>query len=810
MVELGVSDTMTETLYHRLRALIPERETNHQQASLSRVYQDGISMEHRSSISHHIATPRSSGDTISRLSTDRTPFKAQGFADKESLAGWFPAINDDEKTSWRIRLSKRNRALLLQIALMTAVFITNLTLIIYVSSRYPSREGVGLIYAGDCDAVKTANRYLHLLINALSTGMLSASNYCIQLQASPTRADIDHVHQRGGWMDIGVPSLRNLRFIDRWRLVSCIVLALSSLPIHLLFNSAVFQSLASNDYTIAVVKDSFITGASWNLATAERNRWGDFGWNDSKVNPEQDYHGIILGMQNDTEHGLYEMKNVSDCYAFYDDYWAIQGNAVVLVKNETVQSDNDSLLLYVSVTPRWDNWGKNMWASSNGTGAFSATSPPPPVTTWLLGPPRYEVSHCLVQVPQATTNRCRLEYSTHISYTVIVLNFVKLFALFLVWQGRKTEERRRKARREELIAEEGNHQGHAMDLKEMTLSTLGDAIASFMREPDEMTKNMCLSTKYDVEIKIKAGTPSRKKKRERYIDPHPRVWEKKEHRWLSAPTWKQWFYLLLLYTVFLVTLSVVLKRFLDTGLRHRNIDPTFSYLQSLGFGAVSSLTYLVINLPRSDPVGLILNVLIINLPQLIFSFIYTLYGVVLTTFLVQREFSLLHTHAHRKPLRVSEPVGIQRSGYFISVPFRYGIPLMVFSALFHWLISQSFFLARITALMPDGVEDYGNSFSTLGYSPYAIIVTLIIGSVNIGFLLLIGCRKYDGTMRMVSTNSMAISAACHCPVGDREFGYQLPIQWGVVEIGEDGIGHCAFTTAPCHVIRRPQEHMLYQ
>lgn len=65
-------------------------------------------------------------------------------------------------------------------------------------------------------------------------------------------------------------------------------------------------------------------------------------------------------------------------------------------------------------------------------------------------------------------------------------------------------------------------------------------------------------------------------------------------------------------------------------------------------------------------------------------------------------------------------------------------------------------------------------------------------------------------MSMVSTNSMAISAACHSLSEDREFGYQLPLQWGVVEIGEDGTGHCAFTTAPCHMIRKAEEYVLSQ
>ncbi|KAI0388172.1 hypothetical protein F5Y17DRAFT_476820, partial [Xylariaceae sp. FL0594] len=89
------------------------------------------------------------------------------------------------------------------------------------------------------------------------------------------------------------------------------------------------------------------------------------------------------------------------------------------------------------------------------------------------------------------------------------------------------------------------------------------------------------------------------------------------------------------------------------------------------------------------------------------------------------------------------------------------------------------FLGQLTALLPDGTEDYRNSFSTLGYSPYAIIVTGIIAFLSMIMLVLMGCRKYDGTMSMVSTNSMAISAACHSLPEDRELGNQLPVQWGV-------------------------------
>lgn len=421
----------------------------------------------------------------------QTPFRAEAFAEKEALSRWFPKINDNEKNSWRIRLSKRNQALLMQIGIVVTVFAANLGLTIYTTSRYPSINGVGLIYQGDCDTVQRLDQWIHLLINILSTLMLSASNFCIQLQAAPTRADIDHAHHNRKWLDIGVPSLRNFRHIGYWRRLCWVLLAFCALPLHLMYNSAVFQSLASNDYTIVVVKESFINGAPWNLSVAERNRRGDSGWNEYRVNRTANYNEIITGIQQDTMHGRYETKNISDCFSFYDDYWAPQGNGVVFVKNDSALAEDGSLLMYVGVVPRWDNWAKNMWAVSNGTGRFTATSPPKPVVKWYLGPPRYEASHCLVQPPDTSTSRCRFQYSTYILSTVCVFNFVIALTMICVW----TIRRRKKARSNTLIEEQGIDDER--DLKNTVISTLGDAIASFMRKPDETTENMCLATKDD-------------------------------------------------------------------------------------------------------------------------------------------------------------------------------------------------------------------------------------------------------------------------------------------------------------------------
>lgn len=142
----------------------------------------------------------------------------------------------------------------------------------------------------------------------------------------------------------------------------------------------------------------------------------------------------------------------------------------------------------------------------------------------------------------------------------------------------------------------------------------------------------------------------------------------------------------------------------------------------MGFGKVQPYAFLNINLPQHDPTGLIANVLFVNSPHFVLSIAYIFYNAMISTFLMQREFSYMQDEGRRKTLRVSEPIGIQQGSYFIPLPLRYGIPLYVSSASMHWMISQAFFLVRITAIEADGSIDRMHSFSTCGYSPIAIFI----------------------------------------------------------------------------------------
>ena len=111
--------------------------------------------------------------------------------------------------------------------------------------------------------VEKYDTWIHLAINVVSTALLSGSNYCMQVLCAPNRKEVDDAHARKRYMDIGVPSLRNLTLIRKEKLLLWCLLGLSSLPLHLMYNSMFFGSLSTCDYNIYYVAEDFLTGAAY-------------------------------------------------------------------------------------------------------------------------------------------------------------------------------------------------------------------------------------------------------------------------------------------------------------------------------------------------------------------------------------------------------------------------------------------------------------------------------------------------------------------------------------------------------------------
>lgn len=133
-----------------------------------------------------------------------------------------------EKFTWRTSI---------KVALGICLFalFTNITLLSMAFSKHRrAGDGIGILNTGRSSEIAHLTTAYHVLINALSTGLLTSSNFCMQLLCAPTRHDIDKAHASGQWLEVGVLSFHNLHYISRRRSALWLVLAFTSVPLHLL------------------------------------------------------------------------------------------------------------------------------------------------------------------------------------------------------------------------------------------------------------------------------------------------------------------------------------------------------------------------------------------------------------------------------------------------------------------------------------------------------------------------------------------------------------------------------------------------
>ena len=62
--------------------------------------------------------------------------------------------------------------------LVFAVLLVNISFLIWALSTHGHSGGIAPLQRGSCQTSEKLNTWVHLVINLLSTGMLSGSNYC--------------------------------------------------------------------------------------------------------------------------------------------------------------------------------------------------------------------------------------------------------------------------------------------------------------------------------------------------------------------------------------------------------------------------------------------------------------------------------------------------------------------------------------------------------------------------------------------------------------------------------------------------------
>lgn len=170
-----------------------------------------------------------------------------------------------------------------------------------------------------------------------------------------------------------------------------------------------------------------------------------------------------------------------------------------------------------------------------------------------------------------------------------------------------------------------------------------------------------------------------------------------------------------------------------------------------------------------------------------------------------------------KALRVSRPRGHQRSTYWLSLPYRYSIPLTVFLVLMHFFLSQTIDISRIEVLDSMGRLTTRGIDSTIMFNGQYMIAMSAVGIVLAQWQFFWGLTKFDNHIPYHKNSSAMISALCHIndpyKLGKQYSRRQLrdvaskPLTWGVtrtpiefvdVVSGREEVipGHCSFSVEP--------------
>ncbi|KAL4864367.1 hypothetical protein BDV12DRAFT_201145 [Aspergillus spectabilis] len=640
------------------------------------------------------------------------------------------------------------------------ILILNLVMVIWASTRRSS-EGASVLYAGDCGRTKQISSGVHVLINILSTGMLGTSHFAMQCLSAPVREDVDRAHAEKRWLDIGVPSMRNLLSIPRLRRWLWLGLVASSVPLHLFYNSTVYSTVSVNSYDVFIGNSSFTSLEPSNVTIV----YGD------TYRTSWDANGLVLSSERMVESA--HANNLTrltpqDCITAYATPWQSKHGGVTLISSAFNGSMSAIHLVMQQLAPRPAD------SQQDPFGWICQEEANPPITDrrcqsdleqvkqkadsaagWVVD--GYKVDYCLVE---KTPEKCTLEYSLPLSIVVIATNLVKIGMLLLT----------------------------ISILRANPLLTLGDAIASFLSIPDDSSRGISLLTK---EVVVVKGQPVFEEDIPEY-NPQPK------RRWTSVSI-ERW-----AFTSFMYISSVILAFvLLIYGLA--KIKASKQGLWTSGFATIDTRTMIS---TYYWPDNLISNSLIANIPHLIFSSLYFLINGVLTTMALSAEWSSFSIT--RKGLRVSTPPkGSQRRARFLSLPRRYSLPLLTVSGILHWLMSQSIFLVRVLARDSYHRRDAYRDTTTVGYSPPAIATGLCVGLLLPAGVAGLAVRFFKSGMPVAGSCSLAIAAACH-PSGkkmgggekeggndDEKLGVECEmLQWGVESYSPGtggGFGHCAFS-----------------
>ena len=652
--------------------------------------------------------------------------------------------------------------------------VLNITLLGYTAGQGQSYGNIWTIYKGNCGYIKWLDRGLHLVINVLGIIILAAVSAFLILLSSPTREDLNSVHEHGKWLEIGIPSFRNFFQVTGTQKALLIALSLASLPLHILYvythfpqeevlilfiryNSIMFVQISSTWFTWMLVTADFLGGDNFNATYLPPSCFSAL----SEAFPPA--LSKVLSMHAQVPN--YTKLNPVDCLKVYSDLYPTTFSDVIMVSGDS-NSTNSLLAWDTSLnfdTAQWLCSGPRYcggYDNSLSTFACDFSQLEKNPSSWTnFGHP---VQYCLAQ-PE--NEPCRLLLEPRLTILMIVANIlilvVMVVSLTCYWHKLKH-----------------------------TLTCFGDVLASYLSSEESISDGMCLADKQHIDSYWAS------RGRAVHLDSGKRKWQ-------SIMSLRRHRILLGLFFIGLLACTICLSYALYIVASHRHLPISLSGLWQLGFGLNTKTSALLTNLDGS-PASL---AMISNIPQLFLAIVTLVTNAAFVEMTQADEY--VRFLAKRATLRVSTPSGKQRGTYLLGMPYRYAIPILAITSTVHWTISQSIVPVYIDSTSTNPADFFYSvpyTTSDLSFSPLAIVVSVVLAGALVISMLMLGFKRLPPKIPLASSCSLALSAAVHPRGTAAPYAEFLEVKWGMVESGPD-IGHCSFTTS--NNVTEPPEDIQY-
>ncbi|KAI1763898.1 hypothetical protein GGR53DRAFT_466894 [Hypoxylon sp. FL1150] len=184
----------------------------------------------------------------------------------------------------------------------------------------------------------------------------------------------------------------------------------------------------------------------------------------------------------------------------------------------------------------------------------------------------------------------------------------------------------------------------------------------------------------------------------------------------------------LLFAIGLKLPSVLIGQYIGR-LSSAGMNMSLSAIWQLGFGANLAMIGHSFWQSTNSAADLVGSIIVANSPQVVVSFICLFFNSILIRQLVADEWTHFLRDDGERTLRVTSPIGLQRSSYFLSLPIKYSIILVAGSIALHWFISQGIFLLQTSSIGTCPAGEWHPEFdvSAREYPALGVILAITLG-----------------------------------------------------------------------------------